>query len=160
MPYWDGGLTGNPALFPLFTVDETRDIVIVQINPIERDGVPRTAADIAARLNEISFNASLLGELRAIEFVGRLLDEHKLPEGRYRKMLLHNVSEGTPLAPLSEASKLNTDMSFFDDLFATGRAAADVWLAAHFDALGERSTVDLAAMFRDAPAPDDSKPLR
>ncbi|MBC7769305.1 MAG: patatin-like phospholipase family protein [Phycisphaerales bacterium] len=158
-PYWDGGYTGNPALFPLFDVQETRDIVIVQAHPLEREGAPRTAAEIAARETEITFNASLLSELRAIDFVARLLDQHTLPEGRYRKMLIHNVSEGTALTPLG-AGGMNTDIAFLSELFATGRAAAEAWLAAHFDALGQRSTVDLAAMFRAAPSPDEAKPLR
>lgn len=158
--YWDGGFTGNPALFPLFRVDASRDIVIVQTHPLQREGVPRSGADITARVNEINFNASLLAELRAIEFVGRLLDQQRLPEGRYRKMLVHNVSEGTPLTPLTLGVDLNTDLSFFNDLFASGRSAADRWLAAHFDALGHRSTVDLSAMFHDAPVAGDAKPLR
>lgn len=159
-PYWDGGFTGNPALFPLFKVKHTDDIVIVQIHPLEREGAPRTATDIIARTNEITFNASLLSELRAVEFVARLLDESRLPEGRYRKMLIHNLSEGQALAPLGVGVDLNTDLGFFEDLFATGRGAAERWLGAHFDALGKRSTVDLGAMFRDTPAPGVSKPLR
>ena len=160
VPYWDGGFTGNPALFPLFRVEAARDIVIVQTHPLQREGVPRSGADITARVNEINFNASLLAELRAIEFVGRLLDQQRLPEGRYRKMLVHNVSEGTPLTPLTLGCDLNTDLSFFRDLFTSGRSAADRWLAAHFDALGQRSTVDLGAMFHDAPVAGDAKPLR
>ncbi len=160
VPYWDGGYTGNPALFPLFTVERTRDIVIVQINPLERSGAPRTAPDITARVNEINFNASLLAELRAIEFVGRLVDEERLPHERYRKMLVHNVSEGAALSPLGLGADLNTDLSFFETLFAVGRKAADDWFANHADALGHHSTVDLGAMFRAAPAPDESQPLR
>ncbi len=160
VPYWDGGYVGNPALFPLFQVEKSRDIVIVQINPLERSGAPRTATDILARVNEITFNASLLSELRAVEFVARLLDEHRLPEGRYRKMLVHNVSEGQPLAPLGVGVDLNTDLAFFEQLFEVGRAAADRWIAANYEALGERSTVDLAAMFRRAPTSDSAKPLR
>jgi NTE family protein len=159
-PYWDGGYTGNPALFPLFGVSASRDIVIVQVHPIERAGAPKTAGDIMARINEINFNASLLAELRAIEFVGRLLDESRLPEGRYRKMLIHNLSEAQPLTPLTIGIDLNTDLAFFEQLFATGRTAADAWLAQHFDALGERSTVDLRAMFHAAPSDEDAKPLR
>ncbi|MGH6950970.1 MAG: patatin-like phospholipase family protein [Vitreimonas sp.] len=158
--YWDGGFTGNPALFPLFKVEATRDIVIVQTHPVRREGVPHTGADITARVNEINFNASLLSELRAIEFVARLLDQDRLPADRYRKMLVHNVSEGAPLTPLELGVDLNTDLAFLNDLFAAGRAGADRWLAAHFDALGERSTVDLAAMFQDAPSAGDAKPLR
>jgi NTE family protein len=159
-PYWDGGYTGNPALFPLFTVEAARDIVIVQINPIERPGVPQSAIDITARVAEINFNANLLSELRAIDFVGRLIDAERLPEGRYRKMLVHNVSEGVALTPLGLSVDLNTDLGFFNTLFDTGRTAAERWLAAHFDALGARSTIDLDAMFRATPAPGESKPLR
>ncbi len=158
--YWDGGFTGNPALFPLFGVNATRDIVIVQIHPVEREGTPRTATEITARVNEITFNTSLLNELRAIDFVARLMDESRLPEGRYRKMLIHNLSEAQVLTPLGLGVDLNTDLTFFNTLFDTGRAAAERWLAAHFDALGERSTVDLAAMFRDAPKGGEAKPLR
>lgn len=146
-PYWDGGFTGNPALFPLFGVEATRDILIVQIHPIERPGAPKAAADIIARVNEITFNSSLLGELRAIEFVGRLLDQSRLPEGRYRKMLLHTMSEDQALRPLGVGIMLNTDMSFFDELFEAGRKACRRWLKNNFDALGERSTIDPRDMF-------------
>jgi NTE family protein len=160
VPYWDGGYTGNPALFPLFQVEKTRDIVIVQLHPLERDGAPRNAAEISARTNEITFNASLLAELRAIEFVGRLLDQSRLPDGRYRKMLIHNLSEMEALTPLRVGADLNTDLSFFRQLFATGRAAAERWIEAHFDALGERATVDLAAMFHETQGGGDAKPMR
>jgi NTE family protein len=134
--------------------------VIVQINPIERAGTPRTAPDILARVNEITFNASLLSELRAIDFVGRLVEESRLPAPRYRKMLVHNLSEGQPLAPLGIGVDLNTDLAFFEELFATGRSAAARWLDMHYEALGERSTVDLAAMFRAAPVVGEAQPLR
>lgn len=152
-PYWDGGFMGNPALFPLFDVEATRDILIVQVNPIVRTGAPRTASDIAARMNEITFNASLLRELRAIEFVSRLVDQSRLPEGRYRKMLIHNLSEDQALAPLGIGSDLNTDLSFFEGLFKTGRAACERWLGTHFEALGQSSTVDLRAMFEGDEGP-------
>lgn len=146
-PYWDGGYVGNPALFPLFSVEATRDILIVQIHPIERPGAPRSAPDIIARVNEITFNSSLLSELRAIEFVGRLLDQSRLPEGRYRKMLIHSIREDKAMRPLHMGINLNTDLHFFEDLFKTGREACRLWLSQNFDALGERSTVDLRAMF-------------
>ncbi|MGE0597211.1 MAG: patatin-like phospholipase family protein [Hyphomonadaceae bacterium] len=154
-PYWDGGFMGNPALFPLFDVEATRDIVIVQVNPIVREGAPRTATDIIGRVNEITFNASLLRELRAIDFVSRLLQESRLPEGRYREMLIHNVSEAQALAPLGMGTDLNTELSFFESLFAAGRAAGERWLDRHFDDLGARSTVDLRAMFEG----DEGPPL-
>lgn len=145
--YWDGGFMGNPPLFPLFGQSASRDIVIVQINPIERPGAPRTATDIAARVNEITFNASLLRELRAIEFVTRLLDEGRLEEDRYGRMLVHVVSDDEALLPLGAGAKLNTDLAFFESLFEIGRASCAAWLDAHFDDLGVRATVDLRAMF-------------
>lgn len=160
-PYWDGGFTGNPALFPLFRVRQTRDIVIVQVQPIAREGAPRTAADIAARVTEVTFNASLLSELRAIEFVDRLIDENKLPpDGKHRKFLVHNVSEDEPLRPLALGVDLNTDLAHFEELFTQGRTSCDLWLAAHFDDLGERSTVDLKAMFLDTPRKPGKRPLK
>lgn len=159
-PYWDGGYTGNPALFPLFGVEGSRDIVIVQINPIERKGAPQSAIEISARVAEINFNANLLNELRAIDFVSRLIDEHRLEEDRYRKMLIHNVSDGAALTPLGLGADLNTDLSFFNTLFDTGRVAAERWLEAHFEALGVHGTVDLDAMFRAAPEQAPRKPLR
>lgn len=160
-PYWDGGFTGNPALFPLFPVQQTRDIVIVQVQPIERRGAPHTASDIAARVTEVTYNSSLLSELRAIEFVDRLIDEAKLPpDGKHRKMLVHNVSEDESVRPLALGLDLNTDLAFFEELFARGRTACEHWLSEHFDDLGERSTVDLKAMFLDAPAKPGKKRMR
>ncbi len=147
VPYWDGGYMGNPPLFPLFDVEATRDILIVQVNPIVRPGAPQSMPDILARVNEITFNSSLLSELRAIEFVARLLDQSRLPEGRYRKMLVHALAEDHALQPLGIGTDLNTDLAFFEDLFKVGRAACERWLKAHYAALGERSTVDLRAMF-------------
>jgi NTE family protein len=151
--YWDGGYMGNPPLFPLFDRPHSQDIVIVQINPIERDEIPRSAGDIAARVNEITFNASLLRELRAIDFVARLLDEGRLEEGRYRRMLIHAISSDDALASLDGGARLNTDMAFFEHLFAVGRDASDAWIAAHFDELGTASTVDVRAMFEGEVGP-------
>ena len=158
-PYWDGGYMGNPALFPLFDIKATQDILIVQINPIERPGAPRTAPDITARISEITFNASLLRELRAIDFVSRLLDQSMLPEGRYRKMLIHSLAQDEALQPLSLGVDLNTDLTFFEELFKTGRQACARWLSAHFDDLGKRSTVDIRAMFEgdEGPMPGAKK---
>jgi NTE family protein len=157
-PYWDGGYLGNPALFPLFEVEATRDILIVQINPIERPGAPRNAPDIIARLNEITFNSSLLAELRAIDFVARLIDEDKLSEGRYHKMLVHTMSEDQALRPLGFGIDLNTDLNFFEDLFQAGRAACDRWLKQNWEALGARSTVDLRLMFAGSEGPRADPP--
>ncbi|MGE0829669.1 MAG: patatin-like phospholipase family protein [Hyphomonadaceae bacterium] len=146
VPYWDGGFMGNPALFPLFETPEAPDILIVQLNPIERKGAPKRAPDIIARINEITFNASLLRELRAIEFVGRLVDEGRLDEARYRKVLVHVLGDDAGLAPFGGAD-LNSDLEFFHRLHALGHRAATGWLKKHFDDLGARASVDLRAMF-------------
>jgi NTE family protein len=145
VPYWDGGYVGNPALFPLYATTETEDILIVQINPLRRDGIPTSAKEIMNRLNEITFNSSLLAELRAIEFVGRLIDEGKLPrgkgEGHYRRINVHRIAVGNN--GLEADTKLNNDFDFFQMMHTAGRRAADKFLDAHFDDIGVRATVDL-----------------
>ncbi|RMF38933.1 MAG: patatin-like phospholipase family protein [Alphaproteobacteria bacterium] len=156
VPYWDGGYVGNPALFPLYPVRETADIVIVQINPVERPGTPDTAREILDRINEISFNSSLLAELRAIDFVHRLIESGQLTDNRYRYLHLHLIEDGAALNPLGASSKLNAEWAFLTHLRDLGRQAAGRWLDAHWRNLGRRSTVDIRAMFqglRDGQAP-------
>ena len=155
-PYWDGGYMGNPALFPLFDVDHVRDLIIVQLNPIEREGAPRTAPEIIARVNEITFNSSLLRELRAIEFVARLVDEGRVPEERYHKMLVHRIN-ATAASQLGLGVDLNTDWSFFERLNAAGREDAKAWLKENFEAIGDHGTVDLRALFEGERGPPHPK---
>lgn len=144
--YWDGGYMGNPSLFPLFYYTESRDIVIVHINPIERDEIPRTATDIENRLNEITFNASLLKELRAIAFVVKLLEE-KWIRDEYREklkhVLVHSVRADEAMKDLGVATKFVSNWEFLTDLRDRGRETAERWLAENFDCLGKRSSVDV-----------------
>ena len=149
-PYWDGGFMGNPPLFPFFRGSPSRDIVIVQINPVFRPGTPTTAADIQSRLNEITFNSSLLHELRAIDFVTRLLDAGKLDEGEYKRIHIHIVQSRKRMRALDATSKLNAEWTFLRHLFEIGRGAASQWLEAHFEDLGQRSSVDMRGMFQGA----------
>lgn len=142
-PYWDGGYTGNPALFPLFYEAESDDILLVQINPIERRSTPRTAEEIRSRLTEITFNANLLYELRAIGFVRRLIDEGKLSTDDYKRVLMHRIHGGAQLDTYAASSRLNARWDFFKKLKDLGRAAARDWLATNFQALGRESTLDL-----------------
>jgi NTE family protein len=152
VPYWDGGYMGNPAIFPLFSVKETEDVLIVQINPIERRVTPTSSQEIMNRMNEITFNSSLLGELRAIEFVSRLIDEGRLPRGtgpgQYRRMKLHRISLDRAFPKLDADSKLSSDYDFFVMLRNGGRRAARNFIDAHFRDIGVRSTVDLSAEIR------------
>ncbi len=145
--YWDGGYMGNPVLSPFIYNCTSNDVVIVQINPLQRAETPRTAREILNRVNEVTFNASLMRELRAIDFVTRLLDEGSLDRNRYKRMLIHRIDAEADLEPLNASSKLNAEWPFLQHLRDIGRRAADAWLDANFDRLGTESTVDVHAMF-------------
>ena len=145
--YWDGGYTGNPALFPLFEADLPNDIVVVNINPLVRPDVPRSPQEIQNRINEISFNSSLLRELRAISFVQRLLDDGTVPEGSMKRLNLHMISDDRLMAGLSVMTKLVPNPFLLNRLKEAGRMAADKFLAAHWDDLGVRGSSELTEMF-------------
>lgn len=145
-PYWDGGYMGNPPLYPLFYETNTTDVVLVQINPVERRQTPKTARDILNRINEITFNSTLLRELRAVDFVGRLIEEGRLSDDKYMKVYVHRIA-GDELKPLQASSKLNAEWAFLTQLKDIGRRAANAWIGQHYDAVGERSTVDLRKEF-------------
>ena len=142
--YWDGGYSGNPAIHPLIYKTEGSDVLLVQINPIEHEGVPGSASEIMERMNEVTFNASLLAEMRAIEFVRRLLAEGKLDPRRYKNVRMHRIDGGAALAPLGSASKMRADLAFLRQLFELGRAAGQHWLQAHGADVGVRPSVNIA----------------
>ena len=148
--YWDGGYMGNPVLYPLFYYTESRDVVILHINPIERPGPPTTSADIANRLNEITFNSSLIKELRSVYFVQKLLDDGWIKDEHRDKLkyvLIHSVRADNAMSDLSSASKMSSDWGFLTMLRDRGRALAAEWLTHNFEHLGVRSTVDLKREF-------------
>ncbi|MGR3759357.1 patatin-like phospholipase family protein [Roseobacteraceae bacterium NS-SX3] len=145
--YWDGGYTGNPALFPLYEEELPGDVVIVNINPLERDEIPKTPQQIQNRVNEISFNSSLLRELRAISFVQRLLAEGTLERGRMKRVLVHMIADDELMTRLSVTTKLIPLPQILLSLKQAGREAAEQFLKRHAGDLGARSTVDLPAMF-------------
>ncbi len=145
--YWDGGYTGNPALFPLFEPELPSDIVIVNINPLERSETPRDPRDILNRINEISFNSSLLRELRAIHFVQRLIAEGRMPDGAMKEVRIHMVADDDLMTELSVASKLVPTPATLSALFDAGQAAAERFLTEHRSALGKTSSVDLPEMY-------------
>jgi NTE family protein len=145
--YWDGGFMGNPAIFPLIYNGGSRDVILVHINPIERKKLPQTAAEIFNRMNEISFNSSLMREMRAVAFVTKLIDEDALDRDKYSRMLMHSIRDDAAMAELGVATKLNPDWTFLCRLRDSGRAKAAEWLDANFDRVGQASTVDLADAF-------------
>ncbi|NNF25257.1 MAG: patatin-like phospholipase family protein [Rhodobacteraceae bacterium] len=145
--FWDGGYTGNPALFPLYGAHLPDDIVVVNINPLVRDVLPVTAQEILNRINEISFNSSLLREMRAIAFVKRLIADDQVEKGAMKDVLMHMVADDALMRELSVATKLVPSPTVLADLKAAGRAAAEAFLGAHRGDLGQRGTVDLQEMF-------------
>ncbi|GHG94690.1 patatin-like phospholipase family protein [Pseudodonghicola xiamenensis] len=145
--YWDGGYTGNPALFPLFDMNLPADIVVVNINPLERREVPITPQQIQNRINEISFNSSLLRELRAVNFVQRLLDEGAVSEQRMKRSYIHMIANDELMNALSVATKVVPTPYILQELKEAGRQSADDFLAAHKQDLGKRNSVDLQKMF-------------
>jgi len=149
-PYWDGGYTGNPALYPLIYQCATRDIAVIQVNPIERPGVPQTAGEIMNRLNEVTFNFSLMAEMRAIAFVQRLIDEDQLKGhevNRLKRVHVHMIGDEADMLALGLSSKYNIDMEFLNYLKELGRKCADEWLHAHWDDLGKRSSIDIRKIY-------------
>jgi NTE family protein len=150
--YWDGGYMGNPVLYPLFYETETRDVVVVMVNQIRREDVPTSPAEIADRVSEISFNSSLMREMRAVEFVSRQLTEGWLKPAyaqRMRQVLVHLIRADRTMGSLAAATKNSTDARFLQDLRDLGRTSAAQWLEENHDAIGMRSTVDLRREFLD-----------
>ena len=145
--YWDGGYSGNPALFPLYAPDLPDDIVIVSINPWLRDALPMSPLDIQNRINEISFHAALLGELRAVNFVKRLIAEGRMERGRMKDVLLHLIADDDLMTDLSASTKLAPNPGLIDRLHQAGRTATERFLTAHRGDLGQRASLDLAALF-------------
>lgn len=153
VPYWDGGYMGNPPLFPLYEKADADDILLVQINPVVREQTPRTAAEIQNRINEITFNASLLSQLRAIDHATQLIENGLLTRwtlggSGYRRVRLHRIGTDQ-LVDFDLSSKLNAEWAFLQHLRDVGRKAAEDFLAAHFDDLGKRSTLDLRLELAD-----------
>ena len=145
--YWDGGYMGNPPLYPLFYHTDTPDVLIVQINPINIREVPTTAQAIIDRINTLSFNSSLMREMRAINFVTKLIDKGIDDDGRLRRVFIHTIDAEDHLGRLGASSKLNADWGFLQELRAVGRAKADAFLRDHFDKIGVRSSTDIEAKF-------------
>jgi NTE family protein len=147
-PYWDGGFAGNPTVTPLVREGAAQDIVLVQINPRERPGTPRTAAEILNRLNEISFNATLMKELRMIALMRQMVDPGSGEGARWARMRTHRIMTEM-MSELGYSSKLNAEQPFLRMLRAEGRRAAGAFLDAHAADLGQRSTADLDVLLSE-----------
>jgi NTE family protein len=143
--YWDGSFTGNPALFPLLFNCDSPDMIMIHITPADRPGVPTTSPSIMNRMQEISFNTSLIREMRTIAYVTTLIDAGKVDGGK--RVLVHLIEAEDLIRKLSWSSRLNGDWNFLTYLYQMGRARAEKWLNANFDRIGTESTVDLYAKY-------------
>jgi NTE family protein len=149
--YWDGGYAGNPSLMPLITDSPADDLLLVQINPRERARAPTRTSDILDRIDEVTFNASLLKELRSIALLKRLIEDEGRPGHQYRNPLfqraealrLHLIDGGASLSTLGAGSKTQTSLAFLNRLHDLGHAAADQWLGEHRADIGQRSSHDI-----------------
>ncbi|MEM8849482.1 MAG: patatin-like phospholipase family protein [Pseudomonadota bacterium] len=159
VPYWDGGFMGNPVLFPFIDHSPSSDILMVQINPLKRPGTPTRARDIQNRVNEITFNASLLRDLRAIHLVDQLIDSGALSDKEYRRMFLHLIDGCDDMLKLDASSKMNSEWAFLTHLRDIGRHHADRWLKANFDDIEVKSTFILDDLFGDFGRPRENNVL-
>ena len=145
--YWDGGYLGNPAIYPLIYRRGSKDVVIVQVTAIRRDELPSSAADVLHRITEISFNSSLMREMRAVAFATRLIDNGDLDGTRHSRMFIHWIGNDRLMSELGTATQFHPEWKLLCHLRDEGRAATGKWLAQNFDEIGARSTVDVADMF-------------
>lgn len=147
--YWDGGYSGNPALHPLIYHCQASDIVLIQINPVERNTVPDTSSDIMDRMNELTFNASLLSQMHEIDLVNRLIERGYLPPERYRTVRLHRVDGGEALEAYPASSKSSADDKLIEALFDLGRQCGQRWLKKHFADIGSKTSINISKDYLD-----------
>ena len=144
-PYWDGGFSGNPTITPLIRECSSSDTILVQVNPVVRPDTPRSAREIVNRVNEVSFNATLLKELRMMAVLRQVSDPGNSEGARWASMRIHRIASAA-MKDLGYSSKLNAEWAFLTMLRDEGRRSAEQFLAEHSDDLGQRSTLDLDAM--------------
>lgn len=146
-PYWDGGYMGNPVIWPLIYYTDSNDVMLVQINPLYREDTPYHSYEILNRLNEITFNSSLIAEMRSINFVSKLIKAGKLDSKEYKDLKIHLITESDRLPKLNASSKLNAEWEFFKHLHSIGRKSADDWLKNFKSSIGQKSTIDIKEVF-------------
>ena len=143
-PYWDGGYAGNPTITPLVRECNASDTILIQVNPIQRPGTPKSAREILNRLNEISFNSPLVKELRMIALLRRVSCPRKAESALWARMRIHRIASDW-MVELGSSSKLNAEWAFLRKLRDEGRRCAEAFIAAHSRDLGRRSSLDLDA---------------
>lgn len=150
VPYWDGGFRGNPPIWPFIYACDSRDVVIVELDPTFRPGIPKSNAEVADRLNEITFGGALMAEMRAIAFVQEMIEKGAITGEfgtRLKMIMVHSINDEASIAPMGSVSKFLIEPEYLEHLFELGRLAAAKWLASTFDDIGVKSSVDIRARF-------------
>jgi NTE family protein len=145
--YWDGGYMGNPTIYPLIHECKSHDVIIVQINPLWREEVPTKARDILNRITELSFNSSLVREMRGVATITGLIDSGRLSSDVYSRVNFHMIDAPDDLPALGVSSKFNTDIRFLEHLHDMGWKCADQWMEKNFDAINVKSSIDVFDTF-------------
>lgn len=145
--FWDGGYIGNPPIFPIIYNCDSADVLLIMVNPIHIEQVPQTAQAILDRINTLSFNSSLMREMRAINFVNHLVERGFDDNGRLKKMLIHCIDAEDEMSKLGVSSKMNVGREFLGWLFELGRSRADAFLRDHFDKIGKDSSTSIEERF-------------
>lgn len=163
--YWDGGYSANPALTPLIHSCSGPDLVLVQINPIQLEEAPETQAEILDRISELTFNASLLTQMRSIDFINRLIARGAIAGAGCKTVWMHRIDGGREIRDYPASTRSTSDAAMIQALFALGRQSAQRWLAQHYDDLGRRGTVDIQQDYLDdtrvhLPSPATAQRLR
>lgn len=149
--YWDGGYMGNPPIAPLITNTNIRDIILIKINSININSVPTSARDIADRVNEISFNSSLINEMKLIHYRNELIRNGilKTDNKTNREIFVHTISGYEALSQMSQSSKMNISWDFLLSLKEKGRQIAEKWIQTDYQNVGLKSTFDVEEHFFD-----------
>jgi NTE family protein len=145
--FWDGGYMGNPPIFPIIYNCKSTDVLLIMVNPIHIEEAPQTAQAILDRINTLSFNSSLMREMRAINFVNHLVERGYDDNGRLKKMLIHCIDAEDEMSKLGVSSKLNVSRAFLGWLFELGRSRADAFICDHFDKIGRDSSTSIEQRF-------------
>jgi NTE family protein len=147
--YWDGGYSVNPAITPLIESCASPDVLLVQINPLTRQEIPHSAAEIADRVSELTFNASLLTQMRSIDLINELIAQRALKGNGLKTVHMHRIDGGAATLAFPSSTRAQVDGAMIRELFEAGRKAASEWLRHHVDAIGRRSTIDIRRDYLD-----------
>lgn len=150
-PYWDGGYSANPAVFPLFYDCDSRDVLLVLLSPLKREGTPHTVEEIESRIIELAFSAHFMREMRmfvqAAEFSSPTFLTWGRLERRLQQMRFHMIDSSELVSLQRTETKLLAHAPFLELLRDQGRERASNWLTEHSEGVGQRSTVDVKACF-------------